>query len=159
MLSKGLAVCGAVTLLWVASSARADDSCQYGGTKYSEGAAICQSGTQFRCDDGHWKSLAIACTEQRAALRECDFGGQSYSAGSTSCQSGNQYRCEDGQWRSLGVVCAGTLSGDQPINPGVTEHSCLYNGQNFGSRATVCQAGVQFKCDNGQWRNMGFGCY
>ncbi len=40
----------------------AGDHCFYKGTMYSDGAAACQSGTQYRCYDGDWKPLGLACT-------------------------------------------------------------------------------------------------
>ena len=157
---KFLAVCGAMALFCVAGNAFAsDDPCQYGGTTYSSGSAVCQSGTQYKCDDGEWKSLKRACQPgpPLASAIECEFGGRTYSSGSASCQAGSQYRCENGMWRSLGVACnAGTFSGDVPIGPGL--RNCLYNGRNFMSGSSLCQTGVQFTCEDGRWRNMGFGC-
>ncbi len=42
--------------------ARAGDSCVYEGTKYSDGAASCQAGVRYKCDDGEWKSKKEPCT-------------------------------------------------------------------------------------------------
>ena len=114
---------GAAILMTIATRALADDPCSYKGTTYSHGSAACQAGTQYRCADGTWKSLGIACSEKPAEGAGCKFGGQSYSSGSVSCQSGTRYRCEDAVWQSLGVACA---AGDAPkVAP--VGRTCMYN--------------------------------
>jgi hypothetical protein len=59
---------GRVTDIHIVSSpqtsyfpAPAGASCSYRDQTYSAGAAICQSGTQYRCDANQWQSLGIAC--------------------------------------------------------------------------------------------------
>ena len=90
------------------SSVFGNDGCRYKDATYSHGSTACQSGTQYRCDDGQWKGWGAACAENpMAAAKGCDFDGNSYSPGSASCQSGTQYRCDDGAWRNLALACAG----------------------------------------------------
>ena len=106
ILYRWLAMFGGVLLELGVQRAAAADDCLYKGTKYSEGAASCQTGVQFRCEDGEWKSVGVACSDGSvASARNCQFGGVTYPTGSASCQGGNQYRCDDGAWASLGVGC------------------------------------------------------
>jgi hypothetical protein len=97
------AVLLALGAVLIAGPAFGDADCKYKGATYSHGSAVCQSGSQYRCDDGQWSGLAIACTESRSpsvVAKSCAFDGNSYSPGSASCQSGTQYRCYDnGRWR------------------------------------------------------------
>jgi hypothetical protein len=36
--------------------------CVYSGVSFSDGAVSCQSGHQFRCSDGDWQALDLACS-------------------------------------------------------------------------------------------------
>lgn len=38
-------------------------SCEYAGNSYSDGAVICQNGTEYRCNDGSWEILGTPCDE------------------------------------------------------------------------------------------------
>ena len=40
-----------------------DDGCQYNETRYSHESVVCQSGSQYRCDDGQWKASGLACAK------------------------------------------------------------------------------------------------
>jgi hypothetical protein len=87
-------------------------SCTYGGEVYSAGAAICQSGTQYRCDGSQWHSLGSACgTEAResnrpsAAPRSCAVGGATVASGSGICRDGTTFRCDDGAWINIQTAC------------------------------------------------------
>ena len=149
----GLAVrmlCAAGALLW-ASGSYAKDSCTYKGTTYSHGSAACQSGTQYRCDDGQWKGLGVACAPGDK-IQGCQFNGNSYAAGSATCQAGTQFRCEDGAWRSLAIAC--TSSGDVPVRP----RTCLYNAATVASGSSICKSGITFLCEDGEWRDLGTPC-
>jgi len=42
--------------------ARAGDDCTYNGATYSDGAASCQAGKRYKCDDGEWKGKGERCT-------------------------------------------------------------------------------------------------
>ena len=36
-------------------------SCTYDGKEYSDGSVVCQSGKEYRCNDGTWDSLGTSC--------------------------------------------------------------------------------------------------
>lgn len=144
--------------LGLAMAAAADDSCSYQGTAYSHGATVCQSGTQYRCNDGEWNSLAITCPDKEAGAKPCEYKGTSYSSGSASCQSGTQYRCESGSWSSLGAKCAPEPVAAPPVIPPSTRNCMLDGGSTVASGSTVCRSGVMFACDAGEWRNIGTPC-
>jgi hypothetical protein len=42
----------------VASAGR---SCAYAGTEYTQGTMSCQAGYQYRCNNGTWDSVNVAC--------------------------------------------------------------------------------------------------
>lgn len=140
----------------LAVPALARDGCRYESVAYSDGATVCQSGTQYRCDDGEWQSLAVNCKGGTAAS-SCEYQGTSYSMGSTSCQAGTQYRCNEGTWKSLSVACGGSapLAGDAPPQP---PRTCMLDGTTVASASTVCKQGVTYLCNDGDWRNLGTPC-
>jgi hypothetical protein len=89
-------------------------SCSYGGATYSAGAAVCQSGTQYRCDGNQWQSLGVTCTATAAdaplnagvrSPRSCAVGDATVASGSSVCRQGTTFRCDDGAWLSLGTAC------------------------------------------------------
>jgi hypothetical protein len=144
---------GAVT----AGSALAGDHCFYRGTMYSDGAANCQEGHKFRCDDGDWKKQDGACEGEQMAgpSRTCEFEGIAFSTGSASCQSGTQYRCEDGSWRNIHTSCT---VGDAPMKVTPSGRTCMYEGATVSSGSTICRGGDTFLCNNGDWSNLGTAC-
>lgn len=141
----------------IAGPAFGDADCKYKGTAYSHGSAVCQAGSQYRCDDGQWNGLAIACTEnQPVGAKNCAFNGTAYSPGSASCQSGTQYRCDDGGWMNLAVAC--TASGQVAARMPAAGRTCLYNGATVATESTICKAGITFRCEDGEWHNLGTTC-
>lgn len=65
--------------------------CLYEGVSFSDGAVSCQTGHQFRCNDGSWSSLDLSCAAPApsptvinpadcnctpAELANCDSSGQ-----------------------------------------------------------------------------------
>src|SRR5262249_11323063 len=105
-ISWGLAaVLGGVLLGFGVQQAVAEDNWLYKGTKCWEGSASCQAGVQFRCNDGEWKSVGVACSDNPVVAANCQFGGITYPNGTASCQGGNQYRCDSGAWTSLDAGC------------------------------------------------------
>ena len=55
-----------------------EDGCKYKEATYSHGSTTCQSGTQYRCDDGQWKGWGTACAENLpVAGKGCDLNGNS----------------------------------------------------------------------------------
>ena len=141
----------------VARTAVAVDHCFYKGTMYSDGAAACQSGSQYRCGDGEWRALGVTCTPEGGVVisRTCQFGGIAFSTGAASCQAGTQFRCEDGAWRSLAMPCA---AGDSPIKVVPSGRTCMYEGATVANGSTICRSGSTFFCNDGEWANLGTLC-
>ena len=139
------------------SSVFGNDGCRYKDSTYSHGSTACQSGTQYRCDDGQWKGWGTACTENPPlAAKSCTFDGTPYSPGSASCQSGIQYRCGDGVWRGLGIACTG--GGDVAARTAPDARHCMYSGATVATQSTICQSGTTFRCEDSEWRNLGTTC-
>lgn len=89
-------------------------SCMYQGQTYSAGAAVCQSGTQYRCDGIRWQSLGSVCQAISASdaparpprePRSCTVGDATVAPGSSICRSGTTYRCDDGSWINVQTPC------------------------------------------------------
>lgn len=149
-------ICASVLSLLVAGAAVADDGCSFGGTDYSHGATTCQTGTQYRCDDGEWRSLGVQC-KPGGDTTTCEYLGTPYSPGSIGCQSGIQYRCDAGAWTSLGTACV------VPVAPAASDaprgtRTCMLEGSTVGSSSTVCKSGLTYVCEDGEWRNLGTPC-
>jgi hypothetical protein len=85
--------------------------CMYEGQTYSTGAAVCQSGTQYRCDGTHWQSLGTNCRVVGASdapprdPASCAIGDATVAPGSSICRSGTTYRCDDGTWVNVRTPC------------------------------------------------------
>jgi len=146
----------------IAGPAFGDADCKYKGATYSHGSAVCQSGSQYRCHDGQWnrvgiEGVGITCTENPpVAAKDCAFNGSSYSPGSASCQSGTQYRCDDGAWVSLAVAC--TASGQVAARMAPVGRTCMYNEATVATESTICKSGITFRCEDGEWHNLGTTC-
>ena len=157
--TRNLVTIGALAALaCLAQPALADDdeSCFFKGTMYSDGAAACQAGSQYRCDEGEWVSLKTACPDSPIATsRTCQFNGISFSTGSASCQTGTQFRCEDGVWRTLGTPCS---VGDSPIRVVPGGRTCMFGDATVSSNSTICRSGSTFLCSDGEWMNLGTLC-
>lgn len=88
-------------------------SCMYYGQTYSAGSAVCQSGTQYRCDGSQWQSLGVNCQTADARdttipprlPRSCVVGDATVASSSSVCRQGTTYRCDDGAWISLQTAC------------------------------------------------------
>ena len=138
------------------TAAQAGDHCFYKGTIYSDGAAACQSGAQYRCDDGDWRGLGTRCPDSPVvASRTCEFGGIAFSTGAASCQAGSQFRCEDGVWKGIGMPC--TL-GDAPIRVVPSGRTCMFDGATVANGSTLCRSSSTFLCNDGEWVNLGTLC-
>ena len=146
----------ALTIIGLGSAHAGDDKCFYKGAMFSDGARSCQSGTEFKCDDGGWKSTKNNCADEPMAMaKPCQFGGLSYATGVASCQAGAQYRCEDGAWRSLGTTCP---VADSPIQATTEGRTCMYEGATVAHRSAICRSGSTFFCNDGSWVNLGTAC-
>lgn len=151
------AVVVALGAMLIAGTAFGAVDCKYKGTRYADGSAVCQSGSQYRCDDGQWSGLGIACAENPPAnAKSCAFKGNSFSHGAASCQSGSQYRCEDGAWVSLAVAC--TPNGEPGARIESAGRTCMYNGATVATESSICKAGITFRCEDGDWHNLGTTC-
>ena len=53
-------------LMGLARPSAANDNCFYKGTMFSTGAASCQSGMQYRCDEVEWVATRETCAGGRA---------------------------------------------------------------------------------------------
>ena len=143
-------------LLGCGAHVMAGDHCFYRGTMFSDGAAACQAGAQYRCHDGDWRSLGSACTDSAMApSKACDYGSVSYSSGSASCQNGMQYRCEDGRWARTDATCP---VGDAPIRTVPSGRTCMFDGATVSNNSTICRSGSTFLCSDGEWTNLGTAC-
>jgi hypothetical protein len=154
---KLLAIAAIALVGCSAHRAMGGDHCFYKGTMYSDGAAACQSASQYRCNDGEWRALGVACTGggELATSKSCQFSGISFSTGAASCQAGTQFRCEDGTWRTLGLPCA---VGDSPIKVVPSGRTCMFNDATVASNSTICRSGITFLCNDGEWVNLGTVC-
>jgi len=133
-----------------------DDGCQYKETWYSHQSVVCQSGSEYRCDDGQWKGSGIACAEHPlVTAKSCTSNGSSYSPGSARCQSGTEYRCDDGRWRNLVVACR---NGDIEARMAPDGRTCLYKGATVATLSTLCKSGITFRCEDREWHNLGTAC-
>jgi hypothetical protein len=154
-LLTGVAVVVSCAALPASASASAGDACFHGGRTYSDGAASCQSGFEYRCNDGEWIALRTSCRATAPEpSRSCRFADISYSTGSASCQAGTQFRCEDGEWRSLGVSCAN----ESEIKALPGGRTCMFGGATVSTNSTICQSGTTFLCTDGEWLNLGTQC-
>jgi hypothetical protein len=92
-------------------SPKVSATCNFGGVTYSTGSASCQSGTQYRCEDGRWASLGITCPVGDSPIRivpsgkTCMFDSATVANNSTICRSGTTYLCSDGEWVNVGTQC------------------------------------------------------
>lgn len=133
-----------------------DDSCQYGETRYSHSSVVCQSGRQYRCDDGQWKGSGIACAERPlVTAKSCALNGSWYSPGSAKCESSTEYRCDDGVWKSLVVACK---SGDIEARMAPDGRPCMESGAMVVTQFTICKSGITVRCEDGGWHNLGTAC-
>jgi len=149
-------VVGSGTRPHIFSSLFGDQGCEYRDTMYSHTSAVCQRGSQYRCDDGRWEGLGIACTnDPLVAAKSCGLEGRWYLPGSASCQSGSQYRCDDGAWKNLVVACK---TGDIEARMARDARSCRYSGATFATQSTICKAGTTFRCEDSDWRSLGTAC-
>lgn len=140
-----------------AQIARAGDPCFFSGSMYSDGGASCQTGREYKCNNGEWLSTLHSCKAagEVVASRSCDFAGISFSTGNASCQNGTQYRCEDGSWQTLRAPCT---VGDSPIKVNPSGTTCMFGGATVASGSTICQSGTTSLCNDGSWVNLGTLC-
>jgi hypothetical protein len=155
---NALAVFGFALLGFGVQRAAANDSCLFRGTSYSDGAASCQMGAQYRCDDGKWKSIGVACPTAAptpSSPGACQFGGITFANGSASCQGGMQYMCEEGAWTRLDTSCP---LADSPVRVLPEGRTCIFDDAVVAHNSTVCRRGRTYLCSNGEWVSIGTKC-
>lgn len=135
------------------SGSRSNAQCTHDDSRYGDGARICRSGRQYRCNDGRWQDSGNNCSQDTGNASSCAFNGRSYANGKSSCQSGTSYRCESGAWANRGSAC-GDAQAQQPRG----ERSCRYQNTTVASQATVCRQGKTARCENGKWHRVGTTC-
>lgn len=100
----------------------------------------------------------MGCASHRGLqLDSCSYRGEMYSEGTASCQSGYKYECNDGYWRPLDVACtAESSAASEAPKPGL--QGCELAGVQFASGTANCQAGNQYRCEDGTWDNLKAPC-
>jgi hypothetical protein len=155
-LSLVAALGGALLAFGVQNAAAEHDDCTYKGTKYSEGSSACQTGQQFRCDDGEWKGLGVACSDNPArTAANCQYGGMTFPSGTSSCQAGNQFLCENGTWAGTNVVCP---VADSPVKVVPQGRGCTFNDTPVNHNSAICKGGTTYLCSDGEWVILGTKC-
>jgi hypothetical protein len=125
-------------------------TCVYDGRSYSDGMPVCQSGTQYRCENGTWRNEGLGCAEQTAL--PCNAAGVIFGDGVTRCENGTRVLCEHGQWRSLGTICSsGGATLPWPL-------SCAVGDATVANGSSICRNGTTFRCADGSWVNVGAAC-
>jgi len=126
-------------------------SCSYNGRGYGDGTTMCQTGTQYRCETGNWRSLGLAC--EITADRSCVIDGTSYSNGSARCENGVRFVCSDGRWNYVNRGC-----GDIVSTASRSMDTCTLGGATIAQGSSICREGVTFRCSDGTWVNVGTAC-
>jgi hypothetical protein len=133
--------------------------CSYQGRSYGTGMSLCQTGTQYRCENGVWRSQGIACRaagDAPAAIfptaRSCVYSGTSYSNGAARCLNGVRFVCADGQWQYVNRGCG------PDVSAATSSASCEIGGATLADGSSICRDGVTFRCSAGSWVNVGTAC-
>lgn len=139
---------------------RVTRNCSYDGMVYGQEARSCQPSqySQYRCDDGQWKSTGVDCAGSVAPVasaRSCELSGYAYANGSASCQAGTEYTCENGVWRSQRVPCA---AGDAPYTGTRVGRSCMFGNVVEANDATICRGDTLYQCRDGDWVSLATAC-
>ena len=91
-----------------------------------------------------------------AAGHPCFSDRVMFADNSASCQYGRAYRCDDGDWIAYRRPCTETAP-DLSQTAALTG-SCEFAGISFASGSASCNAGTQYRCDNGRWASLGLPC-
>jgi hypothetical protein len=57
---------------------------------------------------------------------------------------------------SLSVAC--TADGQLAARMAPVGRTCMYNGATVATDSTICKSGVTFRCEEGDWHNVGTAC-
>jgi hypothetical protein len=75
---------------------------------------------------------------------------------SAACQYGRAYRCDNGDWIAERESC--TSPAPELAAATALPGSCDFAGISFASGSASCNAGIQYRCDNGRWASLGRPC-
>jgi hypothetical protein len=140
----------------------ATGGCSYNGRAYGGGMMLCQTGTQYRCENGAWRSLGTTCRVAGDAPTgpaifgtnlACAYNGTSYSDGAARCENGVRFICDDGRWQYVNGGCGDDVS----IVTSPTD-GCSLGGATLAHGSSICRSGVTFRCTGGSWVNVGTAC-
>ncbi len=75
---------------------------------------------------------------------------------SAACQYGRSYRCDNGDWIADRKSCNETAPklAAAAAQPG----SCEFAGLSFASGSASCNAGTQYRCEDGRWSSLNLPC-
>ena len=125
--------------------------CSYNGETYGDGMTLCQTGTQYRCENGSWRSLGHGCGV--AADLSCVHDGMSYSDGAARCDNSVRFVCDNGRWQYVNRGCGHDVTAaDSPAQ------SCVFGDATIAHGYSICREGVTFRCSDGAWLNLGTAC-
>lgn len=54
------------------------------------------------------------------------------------------------------LIATGALLGFAAV--ATADDKCAYEGQSYSHGASICQAGTQYRCDDGEWQSQGMPC-
>lgn len=75
---------------------------------------------------------------------------------SSSCQYGRAYQCDDGDWIAYRRSC--TETAPELASSAAPTGSCEFAGVSFASGSASCNAGTQYRCENGRWSSLDLPC-
>lgn len=136
--------------------------CSYNGRTYGIGMTMCQTGTQYRCENGVWRNMGSPCVTAGDAPTgaaifttnlSCAHDGISYSDGAARCENDIRYTCKDGRWEFANRGCGADVSA--AVSP---NGSCELGGATLAHGSSICRSGVTFRCTDGTWLNVGTAC-
>lgn len=81
-----------------------------------------------------------------------------YADNTTACNYGRSYRCDDGDWIAYRKPCSETSPPlVEPLAMGGAG-SCEYGGISYSPGSARCYSGLQYMCDDNQWRALNLPC-
>lgn len=75
---------------------------------------------------------------------------------SASCQYGRAYQCDDGDWIANRTSCTESAPALSPS--AALTANCEFAGISFASGSASCNAGKQYRCENGRWSSLDLPC-
>ena len=111
----------------------------------------------MRLSFSRWLALpAFALLAGCAAGHPCFSDQVMYPDNSASCQYGRAYHCDDGDWIAYRRACSDTAP---PASPQLAlSGQCEFGGISYATGSASCNAGRQYRCDNGKWTSLDLPC-